>query len=167
MRYSVDVNGQMIAVDVSPDGVRVEGGAVLDAELLTSALSPLTRLRVGTAVYEILVRQGAEPGRLTVIIGHDRFAVEALDERTRAVRSLTVARRGALGSAALRAPMPGLVVRVYVVPGERVQAGQPLVAMEAMKMENELRAPAAGTIKSVPVSVGNAVEKGALLAELE
>ncbi len=166
MRYSVDVNGQVIAVDVSPDAVRVDGAA-LDAELLASTGSPLARLRVGAAVYEILLRQCAEPGRLTVIIGHDRFAVEALDERARAVRSLTVARRAALGPAPLRAPMPGLVVRVYVVPGERVQAGQPLVAMEAMKMENELRAPAAATVKSVPVSVGSAVEKGALLAELE
>jgi biotin carboxyl carrier protein len=167
MKYGVDVNGQVIDVDISPDGVRVDGGEALNAELMLTPDSPLARLRVGTAVYEVVLRRGAEQGPLTFIIGHDRFAVEALDERSRAVRSLTATRAVASGPAPLRAPMPGLVVRVYVAPGERVQAGQPLVAMEAMKMENELRASAAGTIKSVPVSVGSAVEKGALLAELE
>ena len=63
--------------------------------------------------------------------------------------------------------MPGLIVRVNVEPGDRVQAGQGLVVMEAMKMENELRAQAAGTVKAVHAVAGNAVEKGALLVELE
>jgi len=63
--------------------------------------------------------------------------------------------------------MPGLIVRVNVEPGDRVQSGQGLVVMEAMKMENELRAQAAGTVKAVHAKPGSAVEKGALLVELE
>jgi pyruvate carboxylase subunit B len=62
--------------------------------------------------------------------------------------------------------MPGLVVRVHVQEGDEVQAGQGLVVMEAMKMENELRAAAAGTVKRVHVAPGKAVEKGAILVEL-
>jgi pyruvate carboxylase subunit B len=62
--------------------------------------------------------------------------------------------------------MPGLVVRVSVSVGDRVEAGQGIVVMEAMKMENELRATAAGTVKSVNATPGTAVEKGALLVEL-
>ena len=54
-----------------------------------------------------------------------------------------------------------------VAPGDAVAGGQPLVVMEAMKMENELRAPSAGTVKRVAVTPGTAVEKGALLVELE
>ena len=61
--------------------------------------------------------------------------------------------------------MPGLIVRVSVAPGEQVQAGQGLVVMEAMKMENELRAHAAGTVKTVLVEAGKAVEKGTVLVE--
>jgi biotin carboxyl carrier protein len=63
--------------------------------------------------------------------------------------------------------MPGLIVRVHVQVGDTVQPGQALVAMEAMKMENELRATAAGKVKAVLAGPGTAVEKGALLVELE
>jgi pyruvate carboxylase subunit B len=63
--------------------------------------------------------------------------------------------------------MPGLIVRVNVSPGDAVQAGQGLVVMEAMKMENELRAPAAGTVKTVMVEPGKAVEKGTVLVDFD
>jgi pyruvate carboxylase subunit B len=63
--------------------------------------------------------------------------------------------------------MPGMIVRVNVSEGDAVQAGQGLVVMEAMKMENELRATASGTVKRVHVAPGTAVEKGALLLEME
>ena len=65
------------------------------------------------------------------------------------------------------APMPGLVVRVNVREGDEVRSGQGLVVMEAMKMENELRATAAGVVRRVVVAAGSAVEKGALLVEME
>ena len=63
--------------------------------------------------------------------------------------------------------MPGLIVRVNVAAGDMVEAGQGVIVMEAMKMENELRATSAGTVKSVEVVPGTAVEKGALLVALE
>ena len=69
--------------------------------------------------------------------------------------------------APLVAPMPGLIVRVNVEVGDSVSAGQGLVVMEAMKMENELRAAGAGKVKSVHAKPGEAVNKGALLVELE
>jgi len=72
-----------------------------------------------------------------------------------------------VGPAPLLAPMPGMVVRVQVQVGDVVQPGQGLVVMEAMKMENELRATAPATVKAVIAQPGTAVEKGALLIELE
>ena len=63
--------------------------------------------------------------------------------------------------------MPGLIVRVNVQVGDEVEAGQGVVVMEAMKMENELRATAAGRVKSIEVVPGAAVEKGTLLVVLE
>jgi pyruvate carboxylase subunit B len=72
----------------------------------------------------------------------------------------------ASGPAPLVAPMPGLVVRVNVVVGDQVAAGQGLVVMEAMKMENELRASAPGTVRAVHAEPGAAVNKGAVLVEL-
>ena len=75
----------------------------------------------------------------------------------------TPARR-AHGPARLTAPMPGRVVRVLVAPGADVLAGQGLVVIEAMKMENELVSPRAGRVLEVAVREGQAVEAGALLA---
>ena len=67
----------------------------------------------------------------------------------------------------VRAPMPGLVVRVLVEKGEAVEAGQDVVVLEAMKMENVLRAPAAGTVGAVHVAAGTAVGKSDLLLEID
>jgi pyruvate carboxylase subunit B len=96
-----------------------------------------------------------------------RFEAEALDERTRLIRDLSAASAAPRGPAPIIAPMPGLIVRVSVKAGDRVEAGQGIVVMEAMKMENELRAMAAGVVKSVEVEPGTAVEKGTLLVALE
>jgi pyruvate carboxylase subunit B len=63
--------------------------------------------------------------------------------------------------------MPGLVVRVLVEPGDVVRAGQGVVIVEAMKMENELKAPADGTVARIDVQPGKTVEKGTTLVTLE
>jgi biotin carboxyl carrier protein len=63
--------------------------------------------------------------------------------------------------------MPGKIVRLLVTLGQDVAAGQGLVVMEAMKMENELKAPRAGRVKELPVREGQAVETGAFIAMVE
>jgi biotin carboxyl carrier protein len=65
------------------------------------------------------------------------------------------------------APMPGLVVRVEVEVGQHVKAGQGVVVVEAMKMENELKAPGDGVIAEIRAKTGETVEKGAVLLVLE
>jgi propionyl-CoA carboxylase alpha chain len=67
----------------------------------------------------------------------------------------------------LLAPMPGTVVRVDVREGDRVVAGQPLLVLEAMKMEHEIVAPAGGTVSALPVSPGDQVDAGAVLATID
>ena len=71
------------------------------------------------------------------------------------------------GPQRLTAPMPGKVVKVLVAPGDAVEAGQGLIVVEAMKMENELRAVKAGRVASVSVSEGQSVDAGAVLAVVE
>jgi biotin carboxyl carrier protein len=65
------------------------------------------------------------------------------------------------------APMPGKIVRVLAATGDAVHAGQPLIVVEAMKMENELRAVHAGTIVGIHVKEGASVEAGALLIDIQ
>ncbi|MDE3153993.1 MAG: acetyl-CoA carboxylase biotin carboxyl carrier protein subunit, partial [Acidobacteriota bacterium] len=65
------------------------------------------------------------------------------------------------------APMPGKVVRVLVAPGDAVTVRQPLVVVEAMKMENELRSPKDGVVREIKVGEGVSVEAGSLLVVVE
>jgi len=71
------------------------------------------------------------------------------------------------GPQEIKAPMPGKIVRVLVKAGDRVESRQGLVVVEAMKMENELRAKAAGTVAEVRATEGSTVEAGAILVILE
>ncbi len=75
--------------------------------------------------------------------------------------------RGRAGSGSLEAPMPGVVTRVMVAAGDDVKQGQPLVAIEAMKMEHVIRAPRDGRVKSVAARTGEMVNPGLALVELE
>jgi pyruvate carboxylase subunit B len=165
LKYTVDVNGERRTVTVDADGVVIDGERV-SAELEELENTPLNILRVGDAVQSVRVRRHGSRGRYSLGIEGRRYEVEALDERTRAIRDLQIAQDLHVGPKPLVAPMPGLVVRVLVREGDTVHAGQGLVVMEAMKMENELRATAAGRVAHVRVAAGTPVEKGALLVEL-
>ena len=167
MKYVVDVNGERTTVELTGgDEVRV-GDRVLHARLTDVEGTPVSLLAVGERVYRVIARRGEGRGQYTVSIDGRTFAAEALDERARAIRDLSAAGAAAAGPAPLVAPMPGLVVRVNVEVGDQVAAGQGLVVMEAMKMENELRSSSAGTVRAVHAAAGAAVNKGAVLVELE
>ena len=165
MKYVVDVAGRTVEVELDGDVVRVDGIAV-HASLADLSGTPIVLLTVGSDVYRVAVSRGDARGKYSLSLGGRRYAVEALDERTRAIRELSAATAAPSGPAPLVAPMPGLIVRVNVAPGDSVRAGQGLIVMEAMKMENELRASAAGVVKSVRATPGTAVERGAVLVEL-
>ena len=166
MKYVVDVNGERIEAAVDAGEVEIDGERVRTS-LTDVEGTPVRLVSVGDEVHRVVVRRHRERGRYTLWIDGFRYEAEALDERTRAIRDLSAAKAGPSGPAPLIAPMPGLVVRVSVAVGDQVQAGQALVVMEAMKMENELRSAAAGTVRAVLAAPGTAVEKGAVLVELE
>ncbi len=92
-------------------------------------------------------------------------SVVAETDRERATRTMR-AGAGAAGGGAVKSPMPGKVVKVLVSEDQRVEAGTPLAVVEAMKMENELLAEAAGVVNKVHVSAGDAVEGGATLISI-
>lgn len=167
MKYVVSVNGDDHTVTLSGGGVSHAGAAV--AAHLEGARpgTPIRLLTLDGKVHSVLARKQGGRGRYTLWIDGYRYEVEALDERTRAIRALSIDTEKSTGPAPLVAPMPGLVVRIGVQVGDAVTAGQALVSIEAMKMENELRSKSAGTVKAIRVSAGTAVEKGTVLVELE
>ena len=166
MKYYVRIGDEEIEV-VHDGGEVIVEGATLEAHIAEVEGTPVRMLTVGDEVHRIVVRRGTTRGRYILWVDGFRHEVEALDERMRAIRELAGATAGPAGPAPLLAPMPGMVVRVQVQAGDVVQPGQGLVVMEAMKMENELRATTAATVKAVIAQPGTAVEKGALLIELE
>lgn len=165
MRYAVLLDGQVVEVEVDGEQVIVAG------ETHTASLSdipgtPLRLLLLDGRPITLSVEQLGR-GRWALSPGGERWEVEVLDERTRHIRSLTATSERQRISSVLKAPMPGLVLRVQVSPGQTVPAGAGLVVLEAMKMENELKAAAPGIIKGVRVQAGEAVEKGQVLLEFE
>lgn len=165
MRYVVLLDGRSLEVEVDGERVTV-AGQVHTATLGGIPGTPLRQLlldgRPTTMAVESLGR-----GRWALAPGGERREVEVLDERTVHIRSLTSSGDRPGASPVLKAPMPGLVLRVEATPGQRVTAGAGLVVLEAMKMENELKASAAAVVRSVRVQAGEAVEKGQILIEFE
>jgi biotin carboxyl carrier protein len=164
MKYVVDVNGSREEVELS-GSLGTVSGQTFKVSLQSVGGTPIRLLRIGDRVHRLVVARFPERGRYLISVDGQTYDIEALDERTRSIRDLTAASKGTAGPVPLRAPMPGLIVRVLVGPGDSVSAGQGIVVMEAMKMENELRAPAGGTVSMVHAAPGKPVEKGALLVE--
>jgi biotin carboxyl carrier protein len=138
--FSVLVDGRPLEVDASFDGERF-------ASLLVAGRSHPVALERQEGGYRVHLREGA----VDVSLQEARGGVRGPERR-------------ASGPARVVSPMPGRVVRVLAAAGADVEAGQGLVVVEAMKMENELRAPRAGRLREVAVREGQAVEAGALLA---
>ncbi len=164
MRYVVTIAGREFQVEVDGDRVTVDGRSVL-ASIARSASSPELRLTLDGRSHSLAVEGQDALGWRLVDQGAVRdVAIE--DERTRHIRSLAGSAKSASSGGLVKAPMPGLVVRIEVAEGDVVAAGAGLLVLEAMKMENELKAPAAGTVRAIRVSAGQAVEKGQVLLEL-
>jgi pyruvate carboxylase subunit B len=164
MRYHVTLDGRTVVVDLEPDGVRVDGDPVV-AELEAAGGRGVHGLRVGTASHRVVARQEGS-GRWRLEVDGATALAEVVDERTRVIRELTGAVAGPSGPRPVRAPMPGLVVKIEVAEGDEVVEGQGLVIVEAMKMENELRAEGPARVKRVLVEPGQAVEKDQVLVDL-
>jgi pyruvate carboxylase subunit B len=164
MRYFVTVGERTFEVELRGQDVLVDGKLVA-AELQAVRGTLLRRLSLDNQSYRVVASPGEERGGWELQLGGERLHVEVVDERTRAIRAMTARTSAAHGPRPVRAPMPGMVVRVEVEPGDHVRAGQGVVIIEAMKMENELKADAAGVVSKVLIEPGTAVEKGAMLIE--
>lgn len=102
-----------------------------------------------------------------VRLGPHFFEVQVEDERTSVIKKLRAGAQSETALAVIKAPMPGLIVRVEIAKGETVKKGQGLLVIEAMKMENEIKSPLTGTVTEIMVANRMAVEKGAPLLQIK
>jgi biotin carboxyl carrier protein len=166
MRVDIEVGGRVRVVELEHRGkalvVRLDGiERVVDATALGDHRWSLRFPDSGTQ-HAIVVTPGREPGSVDVLV--DGLSIAA---RLRSGREAAKAGGGPRGAGKVTAPMPGKVVKVLVTVGQQVTARQGVVVVEAMKMENELRAGRDGTVRDILVAEGASVDAGAALLVIE
>ncbi len=163
-RYVVSVAGETHEVVVGPGTDVVIDGRRHEASLSGPGPTGMRTLFLDGRPGAVHAT-GLGHGLWELDLDGESVTVEVLDARTARVRALSGGEGSDRAAAALKAPMPGLVVKVAVKGGEVVEPGATLVIVEAMKMENELRAPVEARVERVLVAPGEAVEKGQVLVE--
>ena len=163
MRYVVTLAEEELVLDVEP---HPEGGYVVRGpegrEARVAALSGgsgLVELLIDGQVVSVLPAAGE------VRVRGERFTVHAENWQTRG--PLRAKGEDQAHARAIAASMPGRIVRVLCEVGAQVEANAPVIVIEAMKMQNELCAKRTATVRAVHVSVGQTVERGALLVEFD
>jgi 3-methylcrotonyl-CoA carboxylase alpha subunit len=141
------------------------------AEIASPQMGSVTLSFEQPSAHEVLLEMDGKRRRAFLAANGDEIYV-CLDGRTWLFKSVdesaqSVAKTSQETSDRIVALMPGLVTKIYVRQGDRVQKGQPVVVLEAMKMENTLVAPQSSVIRQVKVSERMQVDAGAVLVELE
>ncbi|MGD8398708.1 MAG: biotin/lipoyl-binding protein [Anaerolineae bacterium] len=162
MKYIAMVDGQEHQIELE------EGGITLDGEPIAVDLESIDggfhySLLVGAASHEVFVERCGEVCFVT--LSGQRYRVQVEDERDRQAGSRRATVEEA-GEAEVTSPMPGMVVAVLVEAGQAVRAGEGLLILEAMKMENEIRAPRTGVIETVRVTPGQRVSQDDVLVRI-
>ncbi len=160
-RIGVTVDGQPHLVEIDLRQTGPERSVVVDGEEVRVSLpagpsdDPLEWIVIEGRPYEVVV----DPNMRWVRAATGLHRLEVRDVGAPVVRP-------ASGDGRVKAPIPGLIARVLVEPGARVEAGQTVVVLEAMKMENPIGAPLAGVVREVAVKPGQRVAQGELLVEV-
>ena len=166
MKYFVNVNGHDHEVNLTERLgellVEVDGESI---DLVYEEVDSLGQVLaiVGGASFGVSIEGDSTKAGIT-IAGHF-YDVEIEDERERAAHA--AARAAGAGGGLVKSVMPGIVISLLAVEGDAVEEGQPLLVLEAMKMQNEIAAPTAGVVKRIFVNEGEAVSAGAKLVEIE
>jgi biotin carboxyl carrier protein len=157
MKLNLTINGREEHIELAPGKFRLSDAREREVSVETPQPGVYSVLLDGRS-YDARVDNGA-----VIVCGH-RFEIEVRDPRRYSRQSAAGAHGGVQRVAA---PMPGKVVRVLVSVGDVVEAGQGIVVVEAMKMQNEMKAARPGKIASISVHAGATVTAGEVLASIE
>lgn len=116
----------------------------------------------GRSFRVLVVKEDRDNHTVRMRIGGSSYSVTLQDDQSRLMRTLGLEKKGAVVRE-IKAPMPGLVLNILVKPGDTVKKNDPVLVLEAMKMENVIKAPGDAVVSAVPAIKGKAVEKGQLL----
>lgn len=143
-------------------------GREFDVELLRTFGSEVFTFLVNRRIYQISLDFN-DDSNLEVNLDGMSYKIEVSSEMKKVLSKYTLQNGSKNNSNAgkIKAPMPGMVIKLLVKEGMHVLEGDKIIILEAMKMENTLKSPVSGLVKSILVNEGDAVEKGALLIDIE
>jgi pyruvate carboxylase subunit B len=113
-----------------------------------------------------VVEAGSEKNAIRLLVDQHEWVIPVLNRQQRIESEILGSAENESGEGEIRAPMPGMILRVEVAPGDTIEVGQPLLVIEAMKMENEIRSKVSGVVKEIHAQPKQAVEKDDLLIKL-
>lgn len=168
MKYFATVNELVYEIDIDHHGRVTVDGEEMGADMRLVGAPGIYSLLIEHASHEIVLDpENDQRSQYGVMVGGMRFEVKVQDERSRRLALVDRSLRAPDGELLIKAPIPGLIVRVPVSTGQEVAEGDTLVILEAMKMENELRAPRAGVVHEVKVQPGAQVAQGQTMLTLK
>ncbi|HUI08796.1 MAG TPA: biotin/lipoyl-containing protein [Bacteroidota bacterium] len=160
--FFVSSGGRELTVRLGPDGEVTVDGRPCSVRRLSG-----TEFSVIAGNRQVRVAAAGDGSAFGAIAGGFHRTVDVETERERLLRRYGRSTMSGGTRLELHAPMPAMVVRIDVAVGDQVRRSQPLIVLEAMKMENELVSPGEGCVKEIHAKIGKPVEKGELLIRLE
>jgi len=161
MKYIATIEDKEYVIEINRAGEVTVNGVPHTADMQSIGSSRLFSLLVDGRSYDVYIDEREECYLLVMQEGI--FEVKVEDERTRRLAGLQRMPVAPAGEILIKAPMPGVVVDVPVVVGQEVAAGERVIVLESMKMQNEFKAPRDGVVRSVRVKVGDRVDQNQIM----
>ena len=157
MRYVTTIGDREFSVEVLGQGRVSIDGKIVEVDLGNISGQPVYSMVIDGKSYEAYVYEGEDEWQ--VLLLGQQYPAKVEDEREKRLRAAAGGTLAESGEFHLKAPMPGLVITIGVQQGQDVAKGDVLVILESMKMQNELRAPRAGTVSRIKIKPGETVEQ--------
>lgn len=164
MKYVTTINDKTFEIDIQQDGkllVNGEPRAVDFRELSPTFYSII----MNHLSYELVIEERGD-NNVEVLMHGRLYTTKVMDERAQLLAARTALLMADSGEIAIKAPMPGLVIAIPVEVGQEVKAGQTIIVLESMKMQNELKTPRDGVVSSILAEPGQSVEQNKVLVTI-
>lgn len=166
MQFEVIIHDSVFEISLHLDNTRATvNNNEVEFQIVEQTNSQIL-FRIGTKLYKIRNIQ-VDGGKIECTINGRWISATIKNEQQLLLEKLGFKTTAEKSIGSLQAPMPGKILELLSAEGDEVELGDPVAILEAMKMENELKAPCAGTILSISVTTGSNVEKNQLLLEIE
>ena len=164
MKYITTLNGQKYEIEIQRDGKLLVNGSERSVDFRQVGDSSLFSIVTQDRSHEVVIEERDD--EYEVLMEGRLFTANVMDERAQLLASRRVGVTVDSGEISIKCPMPGMIVAIIVSEGQEIKAGQTLVILESMKMQNELKAPRDGVVQRIHIEAGNSVEQGKVLVTL-